>query len=58
MQLGNCRVKEECPMDGKCQTMDAVYGRRVTSPVLQKICFGLVQVTATRFGKFLLLVKI
>ena len=43
MQLGNCRVKEECPIDGKCQTMDAVYDCRVTSPALQKIYFGLAE---------------
>ena len=37
----NCRVKEECPMDVKCQTMDVVYDCRVTSPEPQKIYFGL-----------------
>ena len=36
MKLCNCRVKEECPMDGKCQTMDAVCDCRVTSPEREK----------------------
>ena len=40
MTLCNCRVKEECPMDGKCQTMDAVYDCRITSPEPRKIYFG------------------
>ena len=26
LTLCYCQVKGECPMDGKCQTMDAVYG--------------------------------
>ena len=43
LTLCNCPVKEECPMDGKCQTMDAVYGYRVTSPEPQKIYFGLAE---------------
>ena len=25
LTLCNCRAKEECPMDCKCQTVDAVY---------------------------------
>ena len=29
LALCNCRVKEECPIDGKCQTMDAVYDRKI-----------------------------
>ena len=38
LTLCNCRVIEECPMDGKCQTMDAVYGCSVisTEPRWQK----------------------
>ena len=43
LTLCNCRVKEECPMDGKCQTMDADYVCRVTSPEPRKIYFGLVE---------------
>ena len=31
LTLCNCRVKEEFPMDGKCQTMDTVYDCRLTS---------------------------
>ena len=31
LTLCNCREKGECPMDGKCQTMDAVYDCQVTS---------------------------
>ena len=38
-----CRKKEKCPMDGKWQTMDAVYDCSVTSPELQKIYFGLAE---------------
>ena len=30
-------------MDGKCQTMDAVYNCRVTSPEPRKIYFGLAE---------------
>ena len=41
--LCNCRVKEECPMDGKCQTMDAVYDCRAVSPEPRKIYFGLAE---------------
>ena len=41
LTLCNCRVKEEYPMDGKCQIMDAVYDCRVTSPEPPKIYFGL-----------------
>ena len=41
MTLCNCREKGECPMDGKCQTMDAIYDCRVTSSEQQKIYFGL-----------------
>ena len=43
LKLCNCRVKWECPMNGKCQTMDAVYDWPVTSPELQKIYFGLAE---------------
>ena len=43
LALCNCRVKEECPIDGKCQTMDAVYDRSVTSLELRKIHFGLTE---------------
>ena len=39
LTLSNCQVKIECPMDGKCQTMDAVYDCLVTSPEPQKIYF-------------------
>ena len=42
LTLCNCRVKEECPLDGKCQTMDVVYDCRVTSPEPQ-IYFGLAE---------------
>ena len=37
LALCNCRVKEEWPMDGKCQTMDAVYNCCVTSPEPRQI---------------------
>ena len=43
LKLCNCRVKWECPMNGKCQTMDAVYDWPVISPELQKIYFGLAE---------------
>ena len=43
LTLCNCRVKEECSMDGKCQTTDAIYDCRVTSPEPQKIYFGLAE---------------
>ena len=39
----NCIIKEEFPMDGKCQTMNAIFDRRVTSPELRKIYFGLTE---------------
>ena len=39
LTLCNCRVKEECPIDGKCQTMDVVYDCRVTSPEPKKTNF-------------------
>ena len=32
LTLCNCRVKEEFPIDGKCQTTGAVYEFRATSP--------------------------
>ena len=41
--LCNYQVKGECPMDGKCLTMDAVYNCHVTSPEPQKIYFGLAE---------------
>ena len=31
LTLCNCRIKGECPMDGKCQSTDAVYDCRVNS---------------------------
>ena len=43
LTLCNCRVKEECLMDGKCQTMDAVFECRVTSPEPRKIYSGLAE---------------
>ena len=43
LALCNCQVKGECPMDGKCQTMDAVYNCHVTSSGPQKIYFGLAE---------------
>ena len=43
LTLCNCRLKGECPTDGKCQTMDAVYSCRVTSPEPRNIYFGLVE---------------
>ena len=43
LTLSNCREKEEWPMDGKCQTMDAAYDCRFTWSELQKIYFGLVE---------------
>ena len=39
----NCQEKQEHPMDGKCQTIDAVNDFRVTSSEPQKIYFGLVE---------------
>ena len=36
LTLCNCQEKGECPMDGKCQTMDVVYDCRVTSSEPQK----------------------
>ena len=41
--LGDCRVKEECPMDGKCSTINAAYDCRVTSLELRKICYKLAE---------------
>ena len=38
--LCNCQEKGECPMDGICQNMDAVYGCPVTSSEPQKIYLG------------------
>ena len=32
LTLCNCWLKEECPMDGKCQTMDAIYDCHATLP--------------------------
>ena len=43
LTLCNCRIKGECPLDRKCQTMDAVYHCRVTSSEPQNIYFGLVE---------------
>ena len=43
LTLYNFRNKGECPTDGKRQTMDAVYGCRVTSSEPQKIYFGLAE---------------
>ena len=43
MTLCNCRIKEECPKDGKCQNMDAVYDCCVASSESQKIYFGLAE---------------
>ena len=43
LTLCNCQVNGECPMDSKCQTMDAVYDCHVTSPKPQKIYFGLTE---------------
>ena len=43
LTLCKSRVKEECPMDGKYQTIVAVYDRRVTSPEPRKIYFGLAE---------------
>ena len=43
LTLCNCRITIECPVDGKCQTMDAVYDSRVTSPEPRKIYFGLAE---------------
>ena len=43
LTLCNCQVNEENPMDGKCQTMDAVYDCPVTPPESPKIviCVGI-----------------
>ena len=41
LALFNCQEKGEFSMDGKCQTLDAVYDCRVTSSEPQKIYFGL-----------------
>ena len=43
LTLCNCRVKGKCPMNGKCQTMDAVYDCRVTSSEPKKLDFGLAE---------------
>ena len=43
LTLCNSRIKEECPMDGKCQTMDAFYDCCVTLSEPQKIYFGLAE---------------
>ena len=43
LTLCNCHIKEECPMDGKSQTMDAVYDCRLTSLEPRKICFRLAE---------------
>ena len=43
LTLCNCRIKGECPMDGKCQTMDAVDDCRVTSSEPQNIYFRLIE---------------
>ena len=43
MTLCNCRIKEECPKDGKWQNMDAVYDCCVASSEPQKISFGLAE---------------
>ena len=41
--LCNCRVKKECPIDSKCQAMDAVYDCYVTSSEPRKIYVGLTE---------------
>ena len=41
LALFNCQEKGEFSMDGKCQTLDAVYECRVTSSEPQKIYFEL-----------------
>ena len=43
LTLCNCRVKGECPMDGKYRTMDAVYDCRLISPEPRKIYLGLAE---------------
>ena len=43
LTLCNCRVKGKCHMDGKWQTMEAVYDCRVTSAEPRKIYFGLAE---------------
>ena len=43
LTLHNCWVKVECPVDGECQTFDAVYDCRVTSSDPGKIYFGLAE---------------
>ena len=43
LTLCNCQIKGECPMDGRCQTVDAVYDCSVTSPEPQKIYFRLAE---------------
>ena len=43
LALYNCQVKGECPMDGKCQTMEAICDCRVLSPEPQKIFFELAE---------------
>ena len=37
LTLCNYQIKEEFPMDGKCQTLDVVYDCRATSPESRKI---------------------
>ena len=39
----NCRIKEECPMDRKCQTNDRVYECLVMSPELRQIYLRLAE---------------
>ena len=43
LTLCNYRVKEERPMDGKCQPINAVYDCRVSSPEPQNIYLGLAE---------------
>ena len=43
LKLCDYRVKEECSVDGRCQTMDEVYGCRVTSPAPRKVYFALAE---------------
>ena len=39
----NCKIKEECPMEGNCQVNDVVYKRDVTRPLPKKVYLGLAE---------------
>ena len=49
LKFFNCRVKEECQMDCKCQTKDRVYECFVMSPELKRIYLMLAEEWKKRF---------